>query len=425
MPQGNISNVIATQLEKVRTVLPLLYERDDVILKMIQARGDVEKVSGRLMRLPLQMIPGGKPRAVNFDGGDLGRGSFTDYEFASVTPQGFAFAIEWTKLVEYSTNSSEKAIAKMVPREIQNAMKQFRTFLDQICNTAGNGVIGTVLSVSGQTLNLVSPPGADLFMMNQDVSVYDSTITTNRGGFTVATVNVFGKSITADATTPLPPGTQATDVLVYSGLSGAQPIGLFGIEYHQSNATTGVWLNLNRSSFPVQLQTPSVNCGNASLTPANIMQAINFIRMSLGVDMAGGGGKASKLIAYVHPAQAHQYRQLGITISQIIKEGPGGGADDLELNFMGKATWYGAPEKQSIHANRGRVDFLDMSHWGRAEMQAIDFYGVGGQTNWPIYGASGGLSAAEITYIVTMFQIWNDSPRSGAYLFNAAVPSGY
>lgn len=62
------------QLEKVRDKLPLLYERDDMLLTMIQQRGDVERVSSRNMRLPLQIRPGGKAGLANMDGGDLGRG---------------------------------------------------------------------------------------------------------------------------------------------------------------------------------------------------------------------------------------------------------------------------------------------------------------------------------------------------------------
>ena len=60
MAQMQNAQTIALQLEKVRDKVPLLYERDDVLLTMIQQRGDVEKVSSRNMRLPLQLIPGGK-----------------------------------------------------------------------------------------------------------------------------------------------------------------------------------------------------------------------------------------------------------------------------------------------------------------------------------------------------------------------------
>ena len=75
MAAQNNAQTIALQLEKVRDKVPLLYERDDVLLSMIQQRGDVEKVSSRNMRLPLQLIPGGKAGSYSADGGDLGRGS--------------------------------------------------------------------------------------------------------------------------------------------------------------------------------------------------------------------------------------------------------------------------------------------------------------------------------------------------------------
>ena len=86
MPAQANANVIALQLEKVRDKVPLLYERDDILLTMIQQRGDVEKVSSRNMRLPLQVNPGGKAGSYNADGGDLGRGSGTQYDVAQISP---------------------------------------------------------------------------------------------------------------------------------------------------------------------------------------------------------------------------------------------------------------------------------------------------------------------------------------------------
>ena len=50
----------------------------------------------------------------------------------------------------------------------------------------------------------------------------------------------------------------------------------------------------------------------------------------------------------------------------------------------------GVPIKSSINADQTRVDFLDLSHWGRAVMKDIDFFEIGGQTVFPIYGSSGG-----------------------------------
>jgi len=42
------------------------------------------------------------------------------------------------------------------------------------------------------------------------------------------------------------------ELIVHDGLTGSSPVSLFGILYHQTNATTGTWLNLNRASWSPQ-----------------------------------------------------------------------------------------------------------------------------------------------------------------------------
>lgn len=424
MAQMQNSQSVAVQLEKVRDKLPLLYERDDLLLTMIQQRGDVERVSSRNMRLPLQIRPGGKAGLANMDGGDLGRGSGTTYDVAQVTPVFFRHAVEVTKLVEYASNAPEKAVENAAKREVKNAMAQFRSFLDKLMQTNGNGVLGTISSITTTGLpsgvaaqfTMAKPPGAQLFYYNQTVQVYDPTLTTNRGSANVMLVDPFNSFVQVDS---LPSGTTANDLIVHDGLTGSSPVSLFGILYHQTNATTGTWLNMNRATYPVELATPRVNGNNSAITPGTVRLAINKVRKALGTN------QLSKLIAYTSLEQEHQWEQLGVTISQIIKEGAGGRASDLDLLFTGEKTMAGVPIKSSINANQSRVDFLDLSHWGRAVMQDIDFYDVGGQTVFPIYGASGGLASAYIFYFVTGFQVWNDSPRSGSYIDNLAIPSGY
>src|SRR5438552_10688473 len=406
MPAQANANVVALQLEKVRDKVPLLYERDDILLTMIQQRGDVEKVSSRNMRLPLQVNPGGKAGSYNADGGDLGRGSGTAYDVASVSPIFFRFAIEITKLVEYATNGRDRAVEHAAKREVANGMKQFRSFLDTLMQTAGT------------TWTMTTPPGAALVYVGQTLQVYDSTLTTNRGTCNVVAADPISptQTITVDVN---PGGITAGDVIVHDGLSGAQPVSLFGIKYHQNNATTGTWLNLNRATYPVQLATPRVNAGNAALTPSNVRLAINKVRKALGIN------HLSKLIAYMAVEQEHAWENLGITVSQIIKEGGGGGGNDLDLLFSGRKTMSGIPIKSSVNADQTRVDFLDLSHWGRAVLKDIDFYEVNGNTVFPIYGASGGLAASYIFYFDTAFQVWDDSPRTGAFIDTLARPSGY
>ncbi len=167
MPAQANANVIALQLEKVRDKVPLLYERDDILLTMIQQRGDIEKISSRNMRLPLQVNPGGKAGSYNADGGDLGRGAGTQYDVAQVSPIFFRFAIEITKLVEYATTGRERAVENSAKREVANGMKQFRAFLDKLIQTAGNGVLGTIGSFASTTWTMATPPGAALVYVGQ------------------------------------------------------------------------------------------------------------------------------------------------------------------------------------------------------------------------------------------------------------------
>src|SRR5438309_7936820 len=279
MPAQANANVVALQLEKVRDKVPLLYERDDILLTMIQQRGDVEKISSRAMRLPLQVNPGGKAGSYNADGGDLGRGSGTSYDVAQVSPIFFRFAIEITKLVEYATTGKEKAIENAAKREVANGMEQFRAFLDKLMQTAGNGVLGTINSIAGSVFTMAVPSGAALVYVGQTIQVYDTTLTTNRGTANVVAADpISAQTITVDV---VPAGTVATDVIVHDGLAGAQPVSLFGIKFHQNAATTGSWLGLNRATYPVQLQTPRVNAGGAALVPSNARLAYNKVRKAL------------------------------------------------------------------------------------------------------------------------------------------------
>src|SRR6266550_3127579 len=288
MPAQANANVVALQLEKVRDKVPLLYERDDILLTMIQQRGDVEKVSSRNMRLPLQVNPGGKAGSYNADGGDMGRGSGTAYDVATVSPIFFRFAIEITKLVEYATNGRERAVENAAKREVANGMKQFRSFLDKLMQTAGNGVLGTISSFASTTWTMAVPSGAALVYVGQTIQIYDPTLTTNRNvaATVVSTVTAADPISTTQTITVdnVPASTAVNDVIVHDGLTGSQPVSLFGIKYHQNNATTGTWLNLNRATYPQQLQTPRVNAANAALVPGHVRLAINKVRKALGIN---------------------------------------------------------------------------------------------------------------------------------------------
>jgi hypothetical protein len=407
------AQVVALQLEKVRPKLPILYERDDTFFSMIQKR-DFERVSTRTARIPLQVQPGGAFGYASFDGGDLGRGSGTSYDYAQITPLGLRFAVEITKLVEYATDAPDKAVENAAKRNVADAMKQFRRDLDASLQTAGNGVFGSITSVATNTLTLANTPfGARLLHENQRIQVYDPTLATNRGTCTILTVSkTLGatQQITVDSA---PTGTSANDLLVVDGVSGANPTFIYGLPYHHNTSTTGTWMGISRSnSYAV---ANGVNANGAALTLPPIRLAFNQIRQSVGVDSLGN------LVWHGHPAQVAAYEELGFVISEIEK---GGSNQDLDLLFRNK-TMGGVRIKENIHADTTRLDLVNLETWGRVEWLPIDFYELDGSTVFPVYGASGGLAASYLFYLVTGLQFFVDNPRAISSVTNLALPTGY
>lgn len=413
MAQTN-ANVVALQLEKVRDTFETLYERDNVFYALIKTKGEAEKVSSRDMRVPLQIRPGGNAGQASMAGADLGRGSATQYEKAVVSPIFFKFAVEINKEVEYHTDSKEKAIANAVKREVKNGMAQFRAFLDKLCQTDGSGVLGTIATGgAADPLVLDSNIGTQAFYPGQTVSTFTANFATKRGDLNVVSLT----NLTTMDIDALPAGTVDTDVVTVSGLTagaGTQQ-SLFGLRYHASDAATGTWLGLDRSLFP-EIRTPKVAGGGAALDLDKVRLALNKFILNLGAEAT-----PKDLIAYTHPAQAHQYEKLGTAISTIMKQG---GNEKMDLLF-GDLNFGGVPMKWSINADPTVIDFLSPSKWGRAVSKEIDLYEVDGNTTFPIYGASGGIATAEIFYFVTGFQIYNINPRCGSYIDALTKPAGY
>lgn len=421
MAGQNNAQVVALQLEKVRDKLPLLYEREDVLISIIKKRGEVETVSSRNMRIPLQLIPGGKSGGVSMDGGDLGVGTGTTYDVAQVTPIFFKTAIQYTKLVEYATNASTKAIENATKLEVKNAMAQHLAFLDTLTQTNGNGVIDTISSVAGAVLTMTVPYGGALAILGNDYNILSSNLGTQRGSGVVtvsSTDPITAKTVTL--TSAAPGGTTGTDVLVDSNVTPSQTVSLFGLKYHQNNATTGTWLNLNRATYPQQLQTSRVNGNSSPLTPGMVRLAISKVRKSLGVN----AWQESKPIAYMATEQEAAWENLGTIISQVILNQVSGSGQPDALPGAPK-NMGGVPIKVSIHADQTRIDFLSLAHWGRAVMQETDYYKVGTQTLFPTYGASGGIAASINFYLVTGQQLFVDNPRSGAFIDSLATPAGF
>lgn len=412
------AQTVAVQLEKVRKKLPILYERNDTFYSMIHKRGDVEKVSTRTARIPLQTNPGGAFGYASFDGADLGRGSGTEYDFAQITPVGLRFAVEITKLVEYATNATDKAVADITKRNVADAMKQFRRDLDGQLQTAGNAITATITVINGNTLTLSDTPfGARLLRKNMKITMQDSAQANTRGSCTINgnVQSSLGKAQTV-VVDQVPPGTIVGDVIIPDGLFGASPTGLYGLPYHHSLSALGTWMGISRSNSFAQADLVAANSNGLALPFLRL--AVDKIMQNIGIDEEEA---LKNLVWYGHRMQKAAYQEIAASLSVIHKEG---GDQDIDLMFRSE-TIGGVKTKWSIHADPTRLDLVNLDTWGRVEWKEADYLEIGGDTVFPVYGASGGIASAYLFYLVAGEQYFIDNPRAVGGITGLAALSGY
>ena len=408
--------VVAMELEKVLPDIRILYERDDMFYSSISKRS-VEKISSRQMRIPLEIRPGGSFQYFNPNGGDLGRGGGPTWDKAVVNSVFVSENIEYTKLVEWSTDSDRKAITNAVRRLTAGGMDELRRQLDAQLQQPGNGVIGTVTTdtpAGGSNVITLTTDGfgARLMRYGQTVQVFDSTLATLRGSGAITYHDTPNKTIQI---TPQIAGVVAGDLIVTNGIDSPLSLpAIYGIPYHHSNASVGTWLGFSRSTTP-EIRSNGVNALASALTLPLPRLAINQIGNRVGLN------NNFKPKAWMHPAQKQAYENIGQLVSTIFKE-PKEQSLDMYFDKMQMA---GAPVKEHFNWNTKRIDFVSDEVWGRGETLPIGFYKTDGRNIFEIRGASGGVATADIFYLVVGTQFFVNNPAATSYIYNLAVPTGY
>lgn len=410
------SQVVATELERVQPKIQVLFERDPGFVGTIKKQ-NVETISAREMRVPLEINPGGNFTYFNPDGGDLGRGSGPIWEKAVLTPVYMSLGIEYTKLAQWATDDARKAVQNVVRRLTATALEEMIRQMNSQIQGNGTGTIGTIGSVS-------TSGGVDTYTCNTDgygvrlmrdqqwIQVFDSTLATLRGTAQITQWDVENQQVQV---TPAIAGAIATDVIVTAGIgSPASLPGLYGVQYNDSSASTGDWLGFNRANTP-QIRASRVNGGGSALALPQPRLAINKIGNRVGMDMRSG------IEAWTHPCQMQAYEEIGQLVQMIWKEPK---EQKLDMYFDGMQM-AGAPVKADYNWNMKRIDFFKKGTWGWGETLPIGFYTTDGRKIFEIRSASGGVSASDIFYMTVGRQSYVKNPAAVAYIDNLAIPAGY
>ncbi|HXI43460.1 MAG TPA: hypothetical protein VNH83_25995 [Bryobacteraceae bacterium] len=416
------ADYLGVQKEEYRKIVPNLMNEGDMVYQLIMTRGDVVKSSTRAVNGPLRVSPPAAYRANGFDGQGLGRGTSSIYDRFQITPLGRLLAVETTALQEFATDSDQKAVKKAFEAESAYGIEEFRNAIDRELLTAGNGVEGTVSSVAGNTITLTSTPfGARLLRKTAPYQIYNAALTVNRGSFNVVDVNArLGQTqtILVDA---VPAGTIATDVVVIAGLSGANPVGLYGIPYFATNSSVGTVMGISRGNN--YMQANIFNAGNQALALGHFRQLWGAVKQAVGVETA----KKQKALRWLmHEAQFAAYAEIEQAITRIMKQ-KGAGRENIDLITDDEdGQILGIPVKCHIYQDITRVDLLNLDTWGRAEWKAVDYYTLkDGTWLFSAYAPDGAPESSSLFYFACGIQFFVDNPLAIGAITSLAVPTGW
>lgn len=413
----NASRVDALLKERYRQACPYLYETTKTFCARLKKREDVEKVGRRTIRAAKKMKPGGQFRTYNPDGGDLGRGSGASYEVTTMTTLPLLLALEKTKSAQWETEQSELAIKNAVQEQLTDGVSEFATHCDRHLMGSGNGVLMTVSSGGGTaTLVATTPIRSRRVREGNKYTIYDTNLAINRGMVEIDTNDTNTGTITLinSPVNPVIANIANTDVLMVDNITGATPTWINGLRYHHNSANTGFWMGLNRANFP-RIRTVEVAAGGP-LMPTHFRQLMQ--RMARLRDDIFKTGQWSWFLSLEQQAA---YEELSLQITT--RERKGTQREGVELlDNIDDMRISGLEAVVSANADPSIIDLVRWDNWWRGETVEFGLYTVDEIDTFPIYGASGGIAAADVMYFTQLAQWGTDDPQQGGYISGLTVP---
>lgn len=410
------------QLEKVNEKIETAFERDDTFFSRIDKGVDEVEISNRDMRIPIELRPGGKFGHYDPEGGDMGLGEAITTDKATINCVHFKFAVQLNRKAIMATDSKRKATLDALKHNSAKAMPEFRAYIDRMCMTAGNGVLGQISNVvngGGNDTYTFSTTGDGfgnrLLRFGQNIKVYDTTLATDRTAAaerSIASIDYEAKTIIV----PQVAGAVATDKVLVSGVSGASPVSLLGVPYHHTNSSTGTWLGFTRSTTP-EIRANRVNAASSAFALPFARLAMNKIGLRIGIE------NSVNPQAWLNPAQTQSIEELAQLQQSILRTGAA--PTTTNLYFKKKFDLAGAETMESFNWDKTRIDFIDTKFWIRPQIKAPGVYESGGRRIFEIRGTTGGVAASDVFYLTVGMNIGHRNPAVGSYIDALTVPSGY
>lgn len=363
--------------------------------------------------------------AGNGDAQSLYRGTGIQTEAFAQNPAGYWGVTEYSYASEIATRGKDRAITEISTDLVNRAMNSFMTGVSAVLDGPGtaSGTIsiiptGATISSSSGSGNLTSYisglTNAASFTDQMVVQVFSAEGGTNRGTFTVSTVQP--ETGTIYASTALPSGTASGDYLMINGVSGAQNTGIANFLTWFANSNTGTLAGLSRATYPGRLSTPTADLGGQRITPQDFLRAM----VLMGKANGGDSDSMQSLVWWLTPDQLYTLniqdmeRVMQNTLSP--ESARDVGQKDMSKTFGGRKyhmTYQGDPTKV--------LGFVT-KNWRFGELKEVGLFDFGGgNTIMPVpdIGTSGGSYITDRMFAIDcFFQICNKNPRDGFFFSN-------
>jgi hypothetical protein len=418
----------ALQLEKVLQNPATFWPTETEVYDLIKP-SEVEKVSGRAMRVPVDLLDGGVAALISPDGGSFPRGGAYTPDVATITPVWFGYTKEITAADMAATDDSSKAVENFVTKNVSMALGRFKEFLETQIVGDGSGSLG---AVSGLALPACTVANPHLYFDGQLVTVWSAIAGTNRGTALISSVDYVNKTVTFATSIPSRFSGVATapasiagfangDLLLPYGADGTATGSVLGIKYHHNSSLTGTWMGINRATYPGKLSTPYVNGNSGTISQGIVRLMFDKLGRAEGIK----GEDLDSVVFLGGPDMRAQWEGVGTLVSSIIFNQVNGDSAIDPMKKNGPAT---IAQRKFVVSNRAtpqRIDGLVLNKWGKGEIQPLGPYSPTGQSSYLTYGSNGAIATSIMYNFWTGFNVFSKKPLAGVYADSFAAQSGY
>ena len=509
---GGGNDVLQAMIEKVRPKLEEWFETTNQLLsRFIKKSSEVEKVSNKLYRIPVQIYPGGIYQKYNADNGAMGAGSamLIDKLVAGYFFSNYCVSLSDAEMD--TTATPDQSTVNVFKKQMSKAMEEIQVYDDIFFHTDGTGAVTDYATGASATSTWTSPTGqascttytfaasTDTIGINKlregmAVQVWAGMSTTNSDpkiGINVSNTSAYAPASPRvyNTTSGPNPGPRSTTIQGGSSVSG-QPLIIHHINYSTKTVyllgvvasaatgdfltipgvgtygpavpttinsawptvqasfvsgtgmgwltgdsfrhgypyandanTTDYFLTQSRATYPNGLQPAYVDGAGTALVSQHVLMLLDQLYQKRSPDIIEG------LMGVAHNAQRTQYFNSGIAIANWMRTE----TTKPMLDIMPSNTGYGDTFQIagvnfmiSKRQARDRIDLLNPSKWGRANLYDTRFKNVGGKTIFENRDpTSGQILAGQSFYVIQAYDFVCFDPGGQAYADGLTIPTGY